>query len=258
MTQSTRYRMYVDESGDDVMDPSKWSKPEARYLGLTGVVIASETYRTQTHPEFQALKQEFFPYDPDEPLVLVRQKIVQKKDDFGVLQDQEIATRWEERVLQFFETHVSQIITVVLDKKMYLQSGLHSGQRPYGYCANAPVDKYALWLNGVGGDGDVMAETRGKKEDQELKDDFRRYLTGNGNPQGTQEARLRITSNQIKLNLKSRNITGLQLADLLAYPSMRGVLQENEHTLGNPPSDTTHRFFEVIRSKSQVTRVLLP
>ena len=46
MTHSTRYRMYVDESGDHVMDPSKWSSPDARYLGLTGVVIASETYRT--------------------------------------------------------------------------------------------------------------------------------------------------------------------------------------------------------------------
>ena len=37
--------MYVDESGDDVMDPAKWNSPEARYLGLTGVVIASDTYR---------------------------------------------------------------------------------------------------------------------------------------------------------------------------------------------------------------------
>ena len=36
--------MYVDES-DDVMDPAKWNSPEARYLGLTGVVIASEGYR---------------------------------------------------------------------------------------------------------------------------------------------------------------------------------------------------------------------
>ena len=50
MTHSTRYRMYVDESGDHVMDPSKWSSPDARYLGLTGVVIASDTYRTRTHP----------------------------------------------------------------------------------------------------------------------------------------------------------------------------------------------------------------
>ena len=62
--------MYVDESGDDVMDPSKWTKPEARYLGLVGVVTVSEDYRTRTHREFEALKQEFFPHDPDEPLVV--------------------------------------------------------------------------------------------------------------------------------------------------------------------------------------------
>lgn len=53
--------MYVDESGEVVVDSGKWRNPEARYLGLTGVVIASETYRTRTHPEFEALKQEFFP-----------------------------------------------------------------------------------------------------------------------------------------------------------------------------------------------------
>ncbi len=258
MNQSTRYRIYVDESGDEVMAPEKWRNPEARYLGLTGVVIESETYRTRTHPEFEALKQQFFPFDPDEPLVLVRQNIIQKRDYFRVLQNQEAAAQWEARVLRFFDTHIRQIITVVLDKKAYLQSDLQKNQRPYGHCIKALVDMYAQWLNRVEGTGDVMAETRVKKEDQELKDDFHRYITENINPLGTQEAQLLITSNQIKLNLKSRNITGLQLADLLAYPSMRGVLQENEHILGNPPSDTTHRFFEVIRSKSRVTRVLLP
>ena len=174
--------MYVDESGDDVMAPEKWRNPEARYLGLTGVVIASETYRTRTHPEFEALKQEFFPHDPDEPLVLVRQKIIQKKDDFGVLQYQETASQWEGKLLRFFETHTSQIITVVLDKKVYLHSGLQSSQGPYGYCINALTDVYAQWLNRVEGTGDVMAETRGKREDQELRNDFHRYMTGNGQP----------------------------------------------------------------------------
>ena len=258
MTDTTRYRMYVDESGDEVSDPGKWKNPEARFLGLTGVVIASETYRTRTHPEFEALKQEFFPYDPDEPLVLVRQKIIQKKDEFGILQYKETAAQWEERVLQFFEAHISQIITVVLDKKAYLESGLHSAQRPYGYCVNAMVDLYGQWLDSVGGTGDVMAETRGKKEDQEVKDSFQKYMAGNDNCQGIRESRLPISSNQIKLNLKSKNITGLQLADLLAYPSMRGVLKENERVLNHPPSSATEQFFAVIQPKSQQTRALLP
>lgn len=258
MTHSTRYRMYVDESGDDVMDPSKWSSPDARYLGLTGVVIASETYRTSTHPKFEALKQEFFPHDPDEPLVLVRQKIVQMRDEFGILADREIADRWEERILQFPDSHFSQVITVVLDKSEYRQRGLMSSQRPYGYCVSALADLYGQWLNTIGGNGDVMAESRGKREDQEVKDDFHRYMRGDTNPRGTQEARLPISSNQIKLNLKLQNITGLQLADLLAYPSRKGFLVENERVPGDSPSNATDRIYELIKSKSYETRLLLP
>ena len=103
------------------MDPTKWSSPDARYLGLTGVVIASDTYRTQTHPEFEALKQEFFPHDPDEPLVLVRNQIVGKRNLFQILRDSEVVAHWEERIIRFFESHLSQIITVVLDKEAFLQ-----------------------------------------------------------------------------------------------------------------------------------------
>ena len=265
MTHSTRYRMYVDESGDDVMDPSKWRNPDARYLGLTGVVIASETYRTRTHPEFEALKQEFFPHNPYEPLVLVRQKIVQKRDEFRILEDREIADRWEEAILRILESHISQVITVVLDKSEYLQRGLVNSQRPYGYCVSVLTDLYGQWLNNIGGTGDVMAESRGKKEDQEVKDDFHRYMRGDTNPRegilthgGTQEARLPISSNHIKLNLKLRNIAGLQLADLLAYPSRKGFLVENERVPGDSPSNATDRFYELIKSKSYATRLLLP
>ena len=258
MTHSTRYRLYVDESGDDVMDPSKWSSPDARYLGLTGVVIASDTYRTRTHPEFEALKQEFFPHDPDDPLVLVRQKIVQKREEFGVLEDQEIANRWEERILQFLDSHISHVVTVVLDKTEYLKRGLLNSQRPYGYCVSALAERYAHWLSSVGGTGDVMAESRGKKEDQEVRDDFHRYMIGGSNSQRTHETQLPISSSQIKLNLKLRNIAGLQLADLLAYPSKLGVLHDYEHIPANQPSSTTRRFFEVVRSKSHPGGILLP
>ena len=138
--------MYVDESGDDVMDPTKWSSPEARYLGLTGVVIASETYRTRTHPEFEALKQEFFPHDPDEPLVLVSNQIAGKRNLFRIIRDPEVAAHWEARIIQFIDAHVSQIITVVLDKDAYLRSSQSLGFRPYSYCITALIERYGQWL----------------------------------------------------------------------------------------------------------------
>ena len=255
MTHSTRYRMYVDESGDDVMDPSKWSSPEARYLGLTGVVIASENYRTQTHQEFEALKQAFFPHDPDEPLVLVRQKIVQKRDDFTGLGDPELATRWETAIYQFLDAHVIQVICVVLDKQAF--SGSANTQDPYGYCISVLAKCYGEWLNRVVGTGDVMAEARGGREDRKLRSDFNSLMIGNVGQEGDEDWRHRISSNQIKVNLKSRNIAGLQLADLLAYPSRRGVLIENERVSADSPLNATDRFYELIRSKSYQTRLFL-
>ena len=250
--------MYVDESGDDVMASAKWLNPDARYLGLTGVVIASETYRTRTHPELEALKQEFFPYDPDEPVILVRNQIVGKRNLFQVLRDPEVAAHWEDRIMRFFDAHVSQIITVVLDKEAYLQSYPTTDLRPYSYCINALTERYGQWLNEVGGTGDVMTESRGRGEDRELKQDFRRFMTGRANLPDVQEALRAVTSNQIKLNLKTDNITGLQLADLLAYPSKRGILLDNDCVLDNSPGRATRRFIEAIRPKSNQRNALLP
>ena len=216
--------MYVDESSDDVMDPAKWNSPEARYLGLTGVVIASDTYRTRTHPEFEALKQEFFPHDADDPLILVRNQIVGKRNLFQILRDPEVAAHWEARVIQFIDAHVGQIITVVLDKEAYLRSSQALGFRPYSYCITALTERYGQWLNEVGGTGDVMTESRGKREDRELKEDFRRFMMEGANLPNVPGNRQTVSSSQIKLNLKTDNITSRQLADLLAYPSKRGIL----------------------------------
>ena len=247
--------MYVDESGDDVMDPSKWRNPDSRYLGLTGVVIASETYRTRTHPEFGALKQEFFPHDPDFPVILVRSEIVKKWNIFSILQDPEIAAHWEDMIIRFLNLHIEQVITVVLDKKAFQGIGQGSGLRPYGYCMEALTSIYDQWLDQAGGTGDIMAESRGKKEDRELKGDFRKFMTGQGN---LRESPRSVTSSRIKLNLKTDNITGLQLADLLAYPSKKGVLLDNDCVLDNPPSRATLRFIEAVRPRSNPRNAFLP
>lgn len=41
---SKRYRIYIDESGDHTFH--EFEAPDKRYLGLTGVVVEAEYYRT--------------------------------------------------------------------------------------------------------------------------------------------------------------------------------------------------------------------
>ena len=183
-------------------------------------------------------------------MILVRNQIVNKRNIFRILQDPEVASHWEERIIRFLETRVAQIITVVLDKEAFIRTGQPSELRPYSYCIDTLTGIYDQWLGMVGGAGDVMAESRGKKEDKGLEEDFHRYMT-----QGSRQS---VSSNHIKLKLKTSNITGLQLADLLAYSFKRGILMDNGLFLSNPPSPATLRFIETLRTKSNLHSVVLP
>jgi pantoate kinase len=74
--------------------------------------------------------------------------------------------------------------------------------------------------------GDVMAESRGGKEDMRLKSSFARLCidgTDYVSPEQFQEA---LTSKQLKVKPKANNISGLQLADLVAHPSRNEILKE--------------------------------
>ena len=257
MNKAVRHRMYVDESGDHVMEPSKWSSPDDRYLGLVGVVVGSQTYRTGIHPGLWRLKQEFFPHDPDEPVILVRNRIANKLGPFGVLSNPEVAARWEQRIIEFLQDYVSQIFAVVIDKQAHRDQHGPAAPHPYHYCAAALTEKYGRWLSESGGVGDVMFESRRGREDMELKTAFNQFMV-NGPPE-TLASRQSISSTQVKLKPKYANITGLQLADLVAYPATRGILMEQGRALANPPSPATRQFIDAIQPKySRNGKSLLP
>lgn len=78
-----------------------------------------------------------------------------------------------------------------------------------------------------------MAESRGGKEDMRLKKSFER-LWKEGTPYVPPEQFQRsLTSRQLKVKPKTANVSGLQLADLLAHPSRCEILDE-QNLLGRP------------------------
>ena len=221
-------------------------------------MIASDTYHRQTHPEFEALKQEFFPHDPDYPVILVRQQITQKRGIFRTLQDAEVATQWEERILQFLESNISHLITVVIDKEAYRNTEIETNYQPYSHCVSALTIEYNQWLHKVGGSGDVMIEARRGKADSEIREAFDNLMSANSAGSGT-HLHVDGVSSELKLERKSDNITGLQLADLMAYSAMRGTLLENARPLAYPPSRATLRFIEAMQTKyDSNSKLLIP
>jgi hypothetical protein len=242
-----RYRLYLDESGDHTY--SLCSDPDARYLSLMGVLVEQEYYRSTFHPNFDHLKQEHFPHNPDDPLVLVRRQIIARKGLFGVLRDHGSNDKWEKALIRFFGGMNAILFAVVIDKQTHLAQYGQSAYHPYHYCLTILLERLRGCLKFLGGCADVMAESRGKNEDAELETAYQfvwkhgtRYISAS-------EFQKILTSRGLKMRKKEANIAGLQVADLLAAPSKKEIILNNSRPLANHPTRFTREISARVRSK---------
>lgn len=215
-------RLYVDESGDHTYrNLDDWTR---RYLGLTGIAIESEYYRSEFQPKLEALKQAHFPHSPDEPLILHREDLYNKRHTFGVLADATRNAAWERDLIAFVQAASFRLFTVVLDKKAHRDRYGDSAIHPYHLCLTFLLERYRGVLMFVKGKGDVMAESRGAKEDMALKQVYQEVWERGTFYIPRQEFQKVLTSKELKVRKKEHNIAGLQLADLLAHPSKVYIL----------------------------------
>jgi hypothetical protein len=117
------------------------------------------------------------------------------------------------------------MICVLLDKQTHLAQ-YTDPFHPYHYCMAAMLDRYSGWLNLKNAMGDVMAESRGKEEDIQLMQAYRRVYESGTLMFDRLHHQRALTSKEIKIRKKSENIAGLQLADLLAHPVKQACLIE--------------------------------
>jgi len=265
------YRLYIDESGDHSYGKKELrslrlkfkdktievpmdhypelEKEEKRYLGLTGCIIETEKYRSTFHPTLEELKQTHFPHNPDEPIILHRKEIINKRGAFWRLRDPEKEKSFNEDVLSFLEEMAYTVITVVIDKKVHIERYEESAYHPYHYCLSALLERYCGFLHFYNAKGDVLGESRGGTEDRQLKDAYNRIYDS-----GTQFRRQEffhsvLTSKEIKLKSKRANIAGIQVADLLAHPLKQEILAETGRIPDIPDQLFGKRICEIVKKK---------
>lgn len=244
-----RCRLYIDESGDHTY--REIDQPEKRYLSLIGCVFRMSDLAEFTH-ELEELKYRHFgsyPHrDPDEPIILHRNDIINRRGPFSLLRNQEVEEAFNKDLLHMFKTAPYMIIAVVIDKKQHLERYGDFAFHPYHYCLTAILDRYCGYLNYFNCEGDVLAEARGGTEDTQLKSAYRRtYESGSllFRPPFHQKA---LTSKEIKLKPKKANVAGLQVADLLAYPVKQEMLLE-KNRIPDPGQIFGKEICVAIRSK---------
>jgi len=217
-----KHRMYIDEVGNSDMGAS--ADPNHRYLSLTGVIIGLDYVMRVLQPDLEALKARHFMSHPDEPVSLHRKELVNKRAPFEVLRDPAKEAAFNADLMECLSRWDFVALTVVLDKQEHRRKYLTWQADPYHYCLRVLIERYVLWLHRHGCVGDVMAESRGGKEDGRLKASFRRVYEGGTEYVGVSTFHQRLTSCELKLKKKDNNIAGLQVCDLIAHPSFRATL----------------------------------
>lgn len=220
----TKYRLYIDETGNSNLKSAQ--NPNERFLSLTGIIISLVHVQEIIHPQMEALKVRHFQAHPDDPVILHRKDIIKKKTPFDALRSLKVEDAFNQDLLAHLRDWDYSVITVCIDKRAHLETDKTSQIDPYHYCMTVLLERFNHWLNREGVMGDVMAESRGGKEDRRLKEEFRR-LWENGT-QYIEPGMLQrlLTSRELKIKPKFANIAGLQLADLIAHPSRSEILQE--------------------------------
>lgn len=228
-----KYRLYVDEVGNSDLGSS--SNPNHRYLSLTGIALELGYVDQVLFPELEALKRTYFGSHPDDPIVLHRKELVNKRQPFEALQDSAVETAFNAELLGRLHIWDYVVITVIIDKQLHNEHYQVWRYDPYHYCLKVLVERYALWLGQRQAEGDVMAESRGGREDVRLKTSFERVVNEGSEYVQAADFQKRLTSRQLKVKPKANNIAGLQLADLIAHPSYRGALarRQNQPLPGN-------------------------
>ena len=139
-------------------------------------------------------------------------------------------------------------MTVCLDKKKHRDTYLTWHYDPYHYCLALLLERFTFWLHRKNANGDVMAESRGGKEDRRLKESFRRLWEQGTDFVDPKQFQKFLTSRQLKVKPKSANVSGLQLADIIAHPSRAEILDENNF-LGRPLAPFARQIIEILQQK---------
>jgi hypothetical protein len=222
---SMKYRIYVDEVGNSDLEGSE--DPNHRFLSLTGAILGLDYVENVLHPQMEALKSEFFPsHHPDEPVVLHRKEMVNRRGAFRILEDPIIRKNFDGRLLALLTTWDYAVISVCLDKKRHKETYQIWRYDPYHYCLAVLLERVIFFLEQNSSQGDVMAESRGGKEDMRLKESFLRLWHKGTEYVAPERLQKTLMSKQLKVKPKTNNISGLQLADLIAHSSRNEILKD--------------------------------
>lgn len=219
------YTLYIDECGDPVLATYDYSFP---IFTLCGVLVPNDR-ADALKQSFDDIKNEFW---GDTSVILHSRDIRKCQKQFQILFDNDIKQRFYKRINEALSGQGAYIIIscCVLKRECIEQYGVDADV--YGTALKYVLQRSIFCVDDIDGGGSkisIVAERRGKKEDAALRDYYERLrISGMHYVDPVRFANHIVDFNFIA---KKDNVIGLQVADLIAYPISRYVLNPSKANL---------------------------
>ncbi|MCB1340204.1 MAG: hypothetical protein KDK24_03885 [Pseudooceanicola sp.] len=192
--------------------------PQRRYGGVVAVIFDLDYLHTTFEPSFDILRERHFERREDGRLPILHLRKMKNPDPrgpFSSLLDAEKRALWEKDCLGMYRRAKYSVVSVGIDKiAFYAQHGSWQGSIYETLVGNA-IERFFYFLRGRG-TGDVVAEATNSDLDGQLAAMYRKFWEEGTDHISADSLRPVLTSKEIKIKPKSKDIIGLQMADLLA------------------------------------------
>lgn len=227
------YYFFIDESGDHGLSNIDEDFP---VFVLCGVLI-SDTEYDKLNCRFNQIKTDFW----NDKKVLFHSRDIRKcEKEFKILLNIEIKQKFYTALDIAIATTEYVVISSIINKIDYIKKYGKLKNDVYEIALSFIIERVIFYLDSLNKPNEflfLIIEERGKKEDIQLKKHFE-TLKNKGTYYITPE-RIKAYKIKIEFRNKKKNINGLQLSDLVAYPIARYAMDKER---ANPA-------FEIIKPK---------
>ncbi len=223
-----KYYLFIDESGDHGLTSVDLNFP---VFVLCGVLIDEIAYRDFVRSTHN-IKWRFW---GNRKVIFHSSDIRKCEKEFVILFDQEVKALFYEHLSNLLAEHPYTVIAAAIRKDKYIERYGKLSNDVYELALSFIIERAVFFLDGIHRPDktlEMVIERRGKREDQSLHSHYQRLMSrGTG---FVSRDRLIEYALGIRFKKKIQDISGLQLADLIAYPIARYVIDPQR---ANPTFD---------------------
>lgn len=215
-----KYYLFLDECGDQNLANFDPSFP---IFTLCGIILSEEQLQILS-TQVNDLKRDFW---GERKIILHSRDIRKCQNGFEIFFDLDTKQAFYTRINKILGQDIYTIICCAILKEPYIRQ-YGKLNDVYGQSLSFIMERTVFYLDGVKKSNvelTTIIEKRGKKEDAALLA-YYNSLIDRGTYWVTAE-RIKSYFKSFQMKAKQDNIIGLQVADLIAYPITRHILDEN-------------------------------